>query len=40
MAESDIFYVKWGVDYDGAMEKLLQSLFVELWAFWSPKFAL
>ena len=40
MPESDIFYVKWGADEDGAMEKWLWLLFVELWAFLSPKFAL
>ena len=40
MAESDMFYVKWGADEDGAMEKWLWLLFVELWAFLSPKFAL
>ena len=40
MAENDIFYVKWGADDDGVMEKWLWLLFVELWAFLSPKFAL
>ena len=40
MVESDLFYVKWGADDDGAMEKWLWLLFVELWAFLSPKFAL
>ena len=40
MAESDIFYVKWGADDDGAMEKWLWLLFAELWAFLSPKVAL
>ena len=40
MAESDIFYVEWGVNHDGAMEKWLRPLFVKLLAFWSPKFAL
>ena len=30
MAESDIFYVKLGADDDGALEKLLLLLFVEL----------
>ena len=40
MAESDIFYVKWGADHNGAMEKWLWPLFVELWALLSPKFAL
>ena len=44
MAKSDIFYVKWGADEDGAMEKWLWLLFVELWAFLSlqtcpPKWA-
>ena len=37
MAESNIFYVKWGADDDGASEMWLQLLFVELWAFLSPK---
>ena len=37
IAESDIFYVKRGVDDDGAMEKWLWFLFVELWAFLSSK---
>ena len=36
MAESDIFYVKWGADEDGAMEKLLWLLFVELWTYLFP----
>ena len=40
MAESDIFYVNRGADDDGAMEKWLLLLFVELWAFLSSKFAL
>ena len=40
MAESDIFYVKWGSDDDGTMEKWLWLLFVELWAFLSSKIAL
>ena len=40
IAESDIFYVKWRTDEDGAMEKWLWLLFVEVWAFLSPKFAL
>ena len=40
MAESDIFYVKRGADDDGAIEKLLWLLVVELWAFLSPKFGL
>ena len=39
MAKSDLFYVKWGVDDDGAMENWLWLLFVELWAFLSSKFA-
>ena len=37
MAESDIFYVKRGADHNGAMEKWLRPLFVELGEFWSPK---
>ena len=40
MAESDIVFVKWGADDDGVKEKWLWVLFVELWAFLSPKFAL
>ena len=34
------FYVKWGADDHGAMETWLWLLFVELWAFLSPKLAL
>ena len=30
MAESDIFYIKWGADHDGTMEKGLRLLFVQL----------
>ena len=37
MAESDIFYVKWGAYDDGAVEKWLWLLFVELWVFLSSK---
>ena len=37
MAESDIFYVEWGANHDGAMEKWPRPFFVELGAFWSPK---
>ena len=40
MAESDIVYVNWGADNDGAMKKCMWLLFVELCAFLSPKFAL
>ena len=40
MVESEIFYVKWGADADGAMEKWLWLVFVELWAFLSSNFAL
>ena len=40
MAESDIFYLKWGADEDYTLEKWLQLLFVELWVFLSPKLAL
>ena len=40
MAESDIFYVKLGAYEDGSLEKWLWLLFVELWAFLSPKLAL
>ena len=40
MAESDIFYVKWGANKDGAVKKWLWLLFVELWAFVSRNFAL
>ena len=40
MTESDIFCVQLGTDDDGAMEKWLWLLFVELWAFISPKLAL
>ena len=40
MAKSDIFYVKWGADDDGAMEKWLCLIFVELWAILSSQFAL
>ena len=39
MAESDIFYIKWDADDDGAMEKWLWLIFVEYWAFVSSKFA-
>ena len=34
--ESYIFYVKWGADEDGVMEKWLWLLFVELWTYLSP----
>ena len=40
MVESDIFYVKWRPDEDGAMEKWLWLLFVYLWAILSLKVAL
>ena len=30
MAESDIFYVKLGANYDAAIESWLQALFVEI----------
>ena len=39
MTESDIFFIKWRADDDGAFEKGLWLLFRELWAFLSPKFA-
>ena len=40
MVESDIFYVKWGADDDGELEKWLWLLFVELWAILLANFAL
>ena len=40
MAEGDIFYLKWGADEDGAMDKWMWLLFVELWAFLTPKFVI
>ena len=36
----DPMKIFWKADHDGAMEKCLQPLFVELLAFRSPKFAL
>ena len=40
ISESDISNEKWGADEDGAMEKWLWLLFVELWAFFPNNFAL
>ena len=30
MAESDIYYVEWGADHDGAMEKWLRPIFCQV----------